>query len=205
LREQAPEPRPHGPERGELKHYFDDIPGWFNFQEAYDLIIGNAPADRPSTVVEVGAWKGRSTAYLGVEVINSQKPITVYAVDTFEGSDEEAHHTDPDINHLREVFEANLSPVSDILGDRFRVLAMPSVEAASLFPLASVDAVWLDGSHAEEDVAADIQAWWPRLRPGGAMGGDDLAWPGVCSAVAQHFPEVLVGNPQQPWWLVYKG
>ena len=48
-----------------------------------------------------------------------------------------------------------------------------SVEAASGVPDASLDAVYLDGDHAYEAVAADLAAWWPKLVPGGLMAGDD--------------------------------
>lgn len=189
-----------------MDHFYKDIPGWFGFQAAYDHILRALPADEPSVFVEVGSWKGRSTAYLGVEVYNSGKPITVYAVDTFAGSDEEVHRQDPDIDRLREVFDRNLAPVRDALGPRFKVLQMTSVQASGRFKDRELDAVWLDASHEVDDVMTDIDVWWPALKAGGWMGGDDLNWTGVYTAVANRFPVITVGNlAEQPWWLTRRG
>ena len=36
-----------------------------------------------------------------------------------------------------------------------------------------MDAVFIDGDHSYDGVRADIEAWWPVVRPGGWLGGDD--------------------------------
>ena len=41
-----------------------------------------------SKFVEVGSWKGKSAAYMAVEIINSKKKITLDCIDTWEGSNE---------------------------------------------------------------------------------------------------------------------
>lgn len=41
------------------------------------------------------------------------------------------------------------------------------------------------GGHADPEVTIDLEGYWPILRPGGVMIGDDYnaeAWPGVVSA-----------------------
>ena len=78
------------------------------------------------TFVEIGAWKGCSTAFLAVEAARSGKTIDIHVVDTFAGSDEEEHHKDPDLPNLRAVFDRDMEPAKDLL----TVHQMPSVEAA---------------------------------------------------------------------------
>lgn len=39
--------------------------------------------------------------------------------------------------------------------------------------LGQVDFVYVDGDHMYDGVMADLQSWWPRLRVGGLMAGDD--------------------------------
>ena len=39
------------------------------------------------------------------------------------------------------------------------------------------DLVFLDGDHSLEGVAADIEAWWPKVKPGGWLGGHDWSNP----------------------------
>jgi hypothetical protein len=54
-----------------MEHFYQNIQGWFDYQELYTKVINQL--DNNSHVVEVGAWKGCSTAYLAVEIINSSK------------------------------------------------------------------------------------------------------------------------------------
>ena len=63
-----------------------------------------------------------------------------------------------------------------------RVLAEKNVQA---------DAIYIDGSHDYHDCATDLRDYWPLVRHGGVLFGDDYqAWPGVTRAVdefvAQH-------------------
>lgn len=50
--------------------------------------------------------------------------------------------------------------------------------AAVAFADASLDFVYLDGDHELVAVVADLAAWWPKIRPGGILGGHDFVCPG---------------------------
>jgi hypothetical protein len=39
---------------------------------------------------------------------------------------------------------------------------------------AQVDFVYIDGNHNYRAVTEDIRAWWPKIRPGGVLGGHDF-------------------------------
>jgi hypothetical protein len=58
------------------------------------------------------------------------------------------------------------------------------------------DMIFLDASHAYEDVAADIEAWRSKVRPGGTLCGHDYGtWPGVKQAVDERFTSInLTGS-----------
>lgn len=60
---------------------------------------------------------------------------------------------------------------------RYDVLLMESVRAAALFPDGIFDLVFIDGSHCYAAVAADIDAWRPKVRSGGVLAGHDLDKP----------------------------
>eukprot|EP00747_Dinoflagellata_sp_TGD_P091697 gnl/TRDRNA2_/TRDRNA2_165153_c0_seq1.p1 gnl/TRDRNA2_/TRDRNA2_165153_c0~~gnl/TRDRNA2_/TRDRNA2_165153_c0_seq1.p1 ORF type:complete len:190 (-),score=44.02 gnl/TRDRNA2_/TRDRNA2_165153_c0_seq1:22-591(-) len=49
-----------------------------------------------------------------------------------------------------------------------------SVGAAKVFADGSVDVVYIDADHKWWSVLQDIVAWWPKLRPGGALIGHDF-------------------------------
>jgi len=192
-----------------LEHYYADNTKfggeqWFNFGRLYHQMVSAAPSDRPSTFVEIGCWKGRSTAYLGVEIINSGKPISLYVVDTFKGS---AEHRGFDTSKLYDTFMANLQPVMKVLGDRFRLYHMTSLEAAARFKKPRFDFVFLDGSHETQDVVDDIKAWLPKVKPGGVLGGDDFKMPAVRIAVEYVLGKGRVQVPHGvlwPHWCYYK-
>lgn len=171
-----------------MNHFYFSIDGWFGFEDIYREAVERYDG----VFVEVGAWKGRSTAFLAVAAIRSGKPIDLHVVDTFAGSDEDAHRTDPDIGNLRAVFDRNMEPVAHFL----TVHQMESVEAAKQFSDASLDFVMIDGAHDCASVKADIAAWLPKVRPGGWLCGDDIEW-GSDRPVMQAVEEMLPGWQQR--------
>ena len=50
---------------------------------------------------------------------------------------------------------------------------MTTREAAERFADGSLDFVYVDASHKYADARADIEAWWPKVKAGGLMAGDD--------------------------------
>lgn len=166
-----------------MKHFFQSIQGWFNFDGLYYNAVREFPDN--SHFVEVGAWKGKSAAYMAVEILNSGKNIKFDVVDTWAGSKE--HATDPSVTNdtLYDEFIANMKPVEG----HYQALRMTSLEAAELYPDNSLDLVLIDASHEYEDVRNDILAWLPKVKPGGILAGDDLPWPGVNRAVKELLPK----------------
>jgi hypothetical protein len=163
------------------EHYFHTVPGWFDWPDLYAALVASAPASG-CHVVEVGAWKGRSAAFMGVEIANSGKAIRYDVVDTWQGTPTEAlHQDDPDVQNgrLYDVFLSNIAPVRPYV----HPLRMTSVEAAATYPDGSLDVVFLDADHGTDAVIADCQAWWPKLRPGGILAGHDRSWDTVKTAV----------------------
>jgi len=66
-----------------------------------------------------------------------------------------------------EIAQARLAPYACTL------LHMESVEAAKTVPQRSLDFVYLDADHWLPAVIADLQAWLPKVRPGGVIAGHD--------------------------------
>lgn len=53
------------------------------------------------------------------------------------------------------------------------VMRMTSAQASAHFAPASLDFVYIDANHSFEATAEDLDLWWPKLRRGGLMAGDD--------------------------------
>lgn len=152
-----------------IEHYWenDDIFGenWFGYQKLYESIVKEFKSG--SKFVEVGCWKGRSSSFLAVEIANSDKDISLYCVDTWEGSIE--HTEEQGLSSLYDTFINNMKPVENY----YFPLKLTSLEAAKKFEDNSLDFVFLDASHEYEDVKKDIQEWLPKVKPGGILAGHD--------------------------------
>ena len=166
-----------------MNHYYQNIQGWFNQTGLYNHVVKKY---NNAHFVEIGSWKGRSASYMGVEIINSGKNIRFDVVDTFKGSKE---HSGLDRSGLYNEFIKNTEPIKSIIGD---VNVMSSVEAAKLYKDESLDFVFIDAAHDETNVLADCSAWWPKIKIGGTMGGDDYDphWGGVISGVNKFFNKI---------------
>lgn len=188
-----------------MEHFYQNIQGWFSYPDLYQKMVANCIDGVDYTFVEVGSWKGCSTSYMGVEIINSKKNITFFAVDTWRGSTE---HLDPtnsayepllkDEDGLYLEFLKNISPVSNAVCP----LRMRSDSAAKLFLDDSIDFVMIDGAHDYDSVKLDIQSWYPKLKKGGAMTGDDLDWPGTLKALSEMFPNGFEASEQKLWRVI---
>ena len=65
---------------------------WFTYPNLYKKIVNEFPSG--SKFVEVGSWKGKSAAFMAVEIANSNKQIDFYCVDTWEGSVEHQEYSE---------------------------------------------------------------------------------------------------------------
>ncbi|MBI3298252.1 MAG: class I SAM-dependent methyltransferase [Elusimicrobia bacterium] len=155
-----------------------DLPqGWFLPEEGRWYAARAAEAGA-GVVVEVGCWKGRSTSF--VAPVCRDNGAALWCVDSWRGS-RDAYAEDYARllaeEDVRAAFERNMAAI----GCAPTVLAMDSLAAARSFASGSVDLVFIDASHDEESVLANLEAWAPALRPGGLLAGHDLSekTPGV--------------------------
>ena len=179
-----------------MEHFYQFIgEDWFTYPGLYT----HAVRDFDSGVfVEVGSWKGRSAAFLGVEIFNSGKPIKLYCVDTWKGSIEHQDMACITNDSLYTEFSNNIKILESVLTP----IRLPSIEAAQQFEDNSIDFVFIDASHEYEDVKADIAAWYPKVKPGGLFAGHDYpTWVGVVKAVDEFANEYnkLIHSSESCW------
>ena len=58
-----------------MDHFYQNIHGWFDFQTLYTKMVEEHSTN--SHFVEVGAFYGKSAAYMAVEIANSGKKKTL--------------------------------------------------------------------------------------------------------------------------------
>ena len=188
-----------------MNHFYESIDGWCDYQDIYQEAIRNA--EDGAVFVEIGAFKGKSGAFAGVEILNSGKKITLNLVDHFKGNEEHLDVKSPwyesglagDPEYLFNLCTKNLEPVKDVVN----IIRKTSVQAAKQFKNGSLDFVFIDGAHDTESVCADIDTWYPKVKVGGIIAGHDYkSHRGVEIAVNSRF---LVGlHKRGVSWLFYK-
>lgn len=70
-------------------------------------------------------------------------------------------------------------------GNKVQFVRTSSTEAVEYFPDNILDAIFIDANHEFEYVLQDLNMWWPKVKNGGIMAGDDYWMEGVAKAV--HF------------------
>ncbi len=181
-----------------VRHFYQDLPGHFNFHGLYCDEVNRAQDG--AKFVEVGVWRGCSLAFLAVQALNSGKQISIIGVDAFEASPDEPMKDQKfvTIDRVRRPF------IEHGAGANVVLIKSLSWEAAESFYDLSLDFVFIDAGHDYESVKKDLAAWWPKVKPGGTFAGHDYTtdYPGVIQAVEEKF-----GGPQRrvaTSWVVTK-
>ena len=88
---------------------------------------------------------------------------------------------------------------------RCQVIRALSVDAAQTIPDHLLDFVYIDAEHRYFGIKSDIDAWLPKVKPGGIIGGHDYDYPirpGVKEAVDEVFGDrVNLHDSQNDWWV----
>ena len=135
------------------------------------LLASQAPAG--GAILEIGAWKGRITAWLVEAAERRPERPPVISIDP----------------HARESWADFCRTVEEFrLAERgLQVIRERSRDAARGWSC-PISMLWIDGSHEYDDVARDIADYAPHVVAGGYVAFDDSvggAFPGVERAIAE--------------------
>jgi len=177
-----------------VENYDLDLQGW---RSSHRYLSEAVEETNAKVVIEIGVWKGGSVATLAKHLKTRRGDGVVIAVDTWLGSSEHwlrdqwfdhlgNEHGRPTMQHQ---FMANM--LKSGLQDYVVPLPLDSLNAAMVVGGKNIvaDVIHLDGAHHYSSVLADLEAWWPMLRPGGILIGDDYDphWLGVVRAFNEFF------------------
>jgi predicted O-methyltransferase YrrM len=188
-----------------------DLQGWNSEHPYFASLI---TMTKPKQIIEVGTWKGASAVNMARQAMATNRGVTVLCVDTWLGSNElwtvpewrkmlRQEHGYPTVYRQ---FLANI--IHSGLTETIFPLPMTSISAAELLAkfAIQVDLVYIDGAHGEYEVYGDLVHYWPLVRSGGAMFGDDysMEWHGVIKAVNRFAYEnaLGLGVSDRKWFLV---
>lgn len=144
------------------------IPAWSKLLESL----------KPSTVLEIGSYEGRSACFL-IEACTNDDGLSFYCVDTWEGGIE---HDGAAMAAVERRFDHNIEVARSKARKPVHVQKLKARSSLALAELISspnaprFDLVHIDGSHQAIDVLADAVMSFQLLRTGGLMIFDDYLW-----------------------------
>ncbi|MFY3384903.1 class I SAM-dependent methyltransferase [Paracidovorax sp. MALMAid1276] len=148
-----------------MRNTLADVP---HFQLRTDVVKLLAPG---SVGVELGVAEGRFSESL----LHTGRFAHLFSIDMWAG----------DRNHDTAQYKMALRRLLPFK-EQNTTLRMTFDEALDLFPDAYFDFIYVDGyAHTGEEEGRTFRHWWPKLKPGGVMAGDDYSpqWPLVIQAV----------------------
>jgi predicted O-methyltransferase YrrM len=159
--------------------------------------------DLRGDAVEVGVFEGLFSEH----ILKYCRVRKLYSIDPWlEFSNSE--YTDR-ANAAQKVQDNRYEAVCRRLGQfaqRSEVLRKTSVEGAKQFADKSLDFIYIDANHSYQGCLEDLSVWWPKLKSGGVIAGDDFVDSsisgtqyGVKSAVSEFF-----GEKNIPFYTTYK-
>lgn len=157
-----------------------DITGWNSDGYIFADVIDKV---RPTVIVEVGTWKGRSAIHMANLTRAREMPTVIYCVDCWLppigvglGEFPQTHipeRWDAPTFYQQFLFNVKHAGADDRIIP-VRGLTVPIAACLGAWGV-QADMIYVDASHDELSVLQDLNAYWPLLRPGGVMFGDDYS------------------------------
>ena len=134
---------------------------------AYDLMAQLLPR----TFVELGTDRGESYFAFCQSVLENKTGTQCFAIDHWHGDAHAGSYDETTFKDVTAHNRAHYAPFSALIRSTFD-------EALDRFAEGSIDLLHIDGHHTEEAVRHDLEAWLPKLRPGGILLLHDIAMRG---------------------------
>lgn len=194
-----------------------DLQGWNSRSPVFRRLMTEV---RPRCVVELVTWKGGSALHMSdlAEELGLP-PCVVVCVDTWlrgtwhwqERLRADAHPGLACRHGFPQVYFQFLANVIRT-GHTDRIVPFPNTtdvgaEYFQSIGLTDIDLLYIDAAHTFEAVYADIRNWWPLVRRGGTVFGDDFIpeYPGVEQAVTRFCGEHgLPFETDREKWIIRK-
>jgi len=135
--------------------------------------LEKAKACPPGSVfVEIGTWEGD----FSYELLTQTSCAKLYCVDPYKHFDADGYKDGMNTLSQNE-FDKKYEKTKDRFkrfGDRVEFLRMTSKEAVKRFEDLSIEYIYVDGNHDYPYVEEDIRLWYPKVKKGGYLCGDDV-------------------------------
>lgn len=140
---------------------------------------------------EVGVLKGAFSEI----ILRRSNLFLLYSVDPWKEFDKISYWDCSNVSQEKQ--EAKYRIAVETLkkyGERSKIVRKTSEEGSKMFDNNSLDFVYIDANHSYEACKEDIRLWWPKIKEGGVIAGDDY---GKKFGVKKAVDEFVKKNNQQ--------
>jgi hypothetical protein len=154
--------------------------------------------DKPYSFAEIGVHKGDNASEFLAELPIEQ----AWLIDPWSALSPAGYNdnTQADWDALHASVVSRYSNLPHV-----QVLRLKSEEACGLVPN-ELDLVYIDGDHSYEGIQTDIRCWFPKVRVGGILCGDDYTnldvRQAVTELVARYQFNLRISPETTQWWFV---
>ena len=151
----------------------DKYPNWFKItaQENFERFLIPLAGQDNLTFLQLGAYTGDASVWM-VENVLTGENSTLIDVDTWQGSDEEVHHT----MDFDDVFTTYRNKIEQY---RPKILYKQITTTDYLLKynyIKDYDFVYVDADHTAASALIDGELAWHYLKPNGILAFDDYTW-----------------------------
>ncbi len=164
----------------------------FDKKRGFNRYCAEKFGGQPVTGAEIGVARGENAEEI-LETLNVEK---LYLIDPYPSEESKYHRAHTELN-------------ASGFGDQVEWITKTSDEAAQEIP-GSLDFVYIDGLHTQDQVKKDLANYWPKIREGGVIGGHDAQIDEVFRAVwdfaanQDKRPKIRSTQQQFPDWIFDK-
>jgi predicted O-methyltransferase YrrM len=154
----------------------NNFPNWFanDGQGNFGAFVKTNFANKPSRLLQIGAYTGDASIWMYENILKNSSSVLV-DVDTWEGSDEVAHHN-MNWGTVESVYDTKTSEAR-----LARKVIKYKGTSDSFFKsnVEKYDFIYVDGDHTAYGVIKDAISAYECLKVGGVIGFDDYQWVGA--------------------------
>lgn len=184
-----------------------EYPNWFNgtAKQNFEKYLTRYSGKAGFRALQIGVFTGDASLWL-MENILTHPFSTLVDVDTWQGSDEGAHHV-MDFEDVERTYDEKLAHYRNRIKYK-----MTSEEYFKDVKLGLFDFAYIDGDHTAKVTFEDGEAAWYALKPEGILAFDDYTWgdgladqtlapkPGIDKFLDRHMGEYdLLEKGAQVW------
>ena len=184
-----------------------EFPNWFQGSPAIEnfrRLLHPYKGESNLQFLQLGAYTGDATVWL-LDNILTDPSSHLTDVDTWEGSDENAHHQ-MDFSEVEKMYDSKTSEYKNLT--KFKGTTLEWLKAA---PLDYYDFIYVDADHTATGVLLDAELSFLSVKPGGIIAFDDYLWSegkgahlepkiGINAFMGRHNKELeIIHNGYQMW------